>query len=528
MELIQKAIRYNQEGKRTFDQFYLDEDYNVPDAKEDIRQIIQGKGEVKIEDIRLVENYVKISGKLYFQILYVTEQAEPQPAVLEGKLPFEEMVYTEGDEMEQYFVQNIRVEFGTTLVHSRKISIRAMIEMEIGREKLKEEETAVDLDCEIPVYKKWRSVNLLKLHTTKKDTYRIKEEVTLPGTKESIGQMLLTNVSSRKLEIRLGQNEMLLRGELLIFCMYLSEEGKTDWLEQSVPYEGRIECNGVEEDMYYYIHNSLEDTLVDVRMDEDGEMRILGIEGTMNLRMNLYEEEEIELLEDLYSLDKKVVFDTREAVYEELKLQNHSKCKVSESLSLPELKDDVLQICHSDGSVQIEHMEVQGKETSNETGVLIEGILHLSFLYLKADDGMPFGSWQGMVPFSYFLECPDMSEDVCFQFSYHVEQLSVTMTGSEAVEVKAVLAFDMFLRNAVPMEVITGVRLEEISREELEERPGIVGYIVKTGDDLWTLAKQYMTTEEGIREANNLENGNLKAGEKLIICKEVGMNRQLN
>ena len=26
MELIQKTIRYNQEGKKTFDQFYLDED----------------------------------------------------------------------------------------------------------------------------------------------------------------------------------------------------------------------------------------------------------------------------------------------------------------------------------------------------------------------------------------------------------------------------------------------------------------------------------------------------------------------
>ena len=41
MELIQKTIRYNQEGKKTFDQFYLDEDYNVPDAKQDVRRIIK-------------------------------------------------------------------------------------------------------------------------------------------------------------------------------------------------------------------------------------------------------------------------------------------------------------------------------------------------------------------------------------------------------------------------------------------------------------------------------------------------------
>lgn len=55
MELIQKTIRYNQEGKKTFDQFYLDEDYNVPDAKQDVRRIIKGQGTVKIEDVKLVE-----------------------------------------------------------------------------------------------------------------------------------------------------------------------------------------------------------------------------------------------------------------------------------------------------------------------------------------------------------------------------------------------------------------------------------------------------------------------------------------
>ena len=53
---------------------------------------------------------------------------------------------------------------------------------------------------------------------------------------------------------------------------------------------------------------------MDVRMDEDGEMRILGIEGTLNLRMNIYQEEEIELLEDMYSLEQNCGFETREAV----------------------------------------------------------------------------------------------------------------------------------------------------------------------------------------------------------------------
>ena len=141
MELIRKPVHYTQEGKRIFDQFYLDEDYNVPETKDDVRRVIQGTAEVRTEDIRPVENYVRVTGKVYFQILYVTASADPRPAVLDGKIPFEEMVYAEGTEGESYYIQNVRTEFTVSVVHSRKLNLRVMVEMEVDRETLKDEET---------------------------------------------------------------------------------------------------------------------------------------------------------------------------------------------------------------------------------------------------------------------------------------------------------------------------------------------------------------------------------------------------
>ena len=192
------------------------------------------------------------------------------------------------------------------------------------------------------------------------------------------------------------------------------------------------------------------------------------------------------------------------------------KCKIVEK----PVASGAERRCSADLSqlAQIEH-ETRAENRGNPD----RRILHVSFLYLKADDALPFGNWQGMVPFSYLLECPDMPKDVRYQLSNRVEQISVTMTGSDSVEVKAVLDFDVFLRKEVPMQVITEVSLEETDREELAKKPGIVGYMVKSGDDLWTLAKQYMTTEESIRQINHLENGKIKPGDKLIICKEIGM-----
>ena len=113
-----------------------------------------------------------------------------------------------------------------------------------------------------------------------------------------------------------------------------------------------------------------------------------------------------------------------------------------------------------------------------------------------------------------------MPERVDSSLTSHVEQLAVTLAGSEAVEVKAVLAFDIFLRKQLPMEMITDVRMHPADAEAAAERPGIVGHIVQEGEDMWSLAKKYMTTVEGIMEINGLDNQNVTPGDKLLILKE--------
>lgn len=278
MELRKKNVHCSQIGKRMIHQFFVDDDYNVPDAKNDVLRVVQGEGHVKVEGIERMENYLRVSGKLYFQVLYVTDEVEPKLSAVEGRLPFEEMVYIEeGEAQVTYSVGDYRVEFVPTLIHSRKMNLKAMVELQICREVLREEETTTGIEEEEEIFQKKRTAKVLELHTGKKDTYRIKEEITLPGTKENIGTILWTDIVNRKLDSKLIDDQLVVKGELLVFCLYLSEEQKEDWIEQTVPYEGTVECSGAEAQMYHHLYANLEDTLVDIRMDEDGEMRVLGL-----------------------------------------------------------------------------------------------------------------------------------------------------------------------------------------------------------------------------------------------------------
>lgn len=287
-----------------------------------------------------------------------------------------------------------------------------------------------------------------------------------------------------------------------------------DWVEQILPYNGRVECSNVDASMYHHIRTMLEDVNVDVKMDEDGEMRTLGIEGTLQLQIAVYEEDTVEVLTDMYSIEKECRIERQEAVLEKLLIQNHLKCKLTEQLSLPELREDVLQICCNSGRVEVERMETAAE------GIQIEGILHLRFLYVKESDEVPFAVWQGMIPFSYLLECEAMTENASYEIQPALEQLSVSLMGGGDVEVKAVLAFHSLIKQPINEEMMTDFFLDEPELDGNKKTPGIIGYLVKDGEELWDLAKRYHTTTDRLKEVNGLETDVIKVGDRILIFQE--------
>lgn len=514
MEYEKKELFVYHAGNTVTDQFTLDDDFNIPDAKQDVSRVVLAEGSLQIEDIKQVENYVRVSGKLYFKVLYVTEEGEKRLAFLDGRIPFEEMVYVQEETDGKFFMKSADCELNATVIHSRKLNLKAVVDLKLCPEERRQEHITTNAEGSSRLFKKYNEKNLLILSAVKKDTYRIKEEITIGGTKETIGTLLWTDVSSRKLDTRVVQDALLLQGELLLFCFYESEEGKTDWLEQTIPYEGRIELTEAHEGMYHQIDSTISDATADIRMDEDGEMRILGIEATLEARIILYEEEKISYLEDVYALKSVCRPQCVEKRMERFLMQNHSKCKVAERLLLPEIKDDILQICHSNARVQIESTERTAE------GIRIEGVLHVFFLYIKADDSFPFDVWQGMVPFSYMPECNETAENMVFDLTCGVEQLTVSLLGNSEIEVKAVVALNCFVKQPVVLMDIEEIEEEPLDMEELEKRPGIIGYIGKEQDELWDIAKRYHTTVESIMLANDKTDSTVRQGEKLLIFKE--------
>ena len=78
MEQIKKTVRAGRIGPGVTDQFYVDEDINIPEAKYDAARVVYSSGRIHVEDIRPAEHYARVTGRLSYQILYETEDGGEQ------------------------------------------------------------------------------------------------------------------------------------------------------------------------------------------------------------------------------------------------------------------------------------------------------------------------------------------------------------------------------------------------------------------------------------------------------------------
>ena len=286
-------------------------------------------------------------------------------------------------------------------------------------------------------------------------------------------------------------------------------------LVETVPFSGEVELEPSVEEMIPFITVRLVHKELEVNPDSDGEMRELSVDAVMELDMRLYEEKELEILNDLYALDRELDMDTGEACFDQIAARNQLKTRLQEKVDLP-VGQRILQICHSDGDVKLDEVQIRDGELS------MDGVLEVQLLYLTADDSSPVGASTEVLPFHMTAQVPGITEDSVYQMEPGLEQISAVMLGGDSVEIKASVTMDVLVLNQVCGQVILNVREEPLDTERLKQIPGIVGYVVQPGDSLWKIARKFHTSVDAVMADNGLTDPSIQPGDKLIIVKAVG------
>lgn len=516
MELRKEDIQMLRVKSRAVSQVTFDMDYNVPDVKQDIGRMIQHKGEVTMEEVRLNDGHAFLKGSLNVDLLYVGEE-EGRVYSLSAKLPMEETLNLDGIVSGDKMCLKWEIEdLSLHLIHSRKLNIKAVVTFYATVDELAGVRLPVSLDDSSVSVKK-KNMRLLSLAVHKKDTLRKKEEITLASNKPNIEELLWHTVEVRGLDLRPEDGMVRAKGELFVFALYEGDDegGTLQWLEYSVPFTGEVECGGCSAEMIPNMEASVIHQTVEVKPDADGEERLLLADVVLELDMKLYREEEHELILDVYTPYRQCIPRGRKEVLESLLIRNFSKCRLADRVAVKETQGKVLQICHGQGRVKVDKTKIV------KDGIQVEGIVQMKILYIVGNDDMPFYSMETMLPFTHIVEARGIGEDSVYHLHADLEQMSTTMVDSNEIEVKATVSLNVLVISCGEEMIIDKIEEQPLDKEAVRSMPGITVYMVKPGDTLWDIAKKFYTTVEEICDRNELENQELKVSQPLLLIKKV-------
>lgn len=517
MELVKKKIHMDRIASKAGTQIVLEEDVNISDNRPDASHLIAVRGDVMIDEIRVNDDRVGLKGRLQVQMLYLTEE-EGMCASMEAALPFEEKINMEGVHSGDTVLYSWTVEDLTVgLINSRKMSVQAMVSFHLEQEEKLEQEAAVDIYHEEPVEYRKQIYPLLQMAVNKKDIFRIKEEMELPGNLPNAFQIIWNSIMLNNIEFKALDEKIALQGEMKAFFLYEGEgdNDRTLWYENTVPFSGMIECHGCRENMIPDIRYAASSCNVEIKPDFDGEERVFCVENVLDLDIRLYEEENLEVLSDIYGVAKEIEAVTTEVSLKSLLFHNSGKCKCADHAKIQNTEMHMYQLVHSESEIQID------EQTVVDSGIAINGVLNITTIYLCTNGQNTLYATKSSLPFQYVMDVPGIKPDCDYHIHYSLEQLSVTMLDSDELDIKAVLTFDILVFTSRRTNLITDIKVEELDMNKISELPGMVIYIAGAGDTLWDIGKKYYVPIAQLKEVNELVSEEIKTGDKILVVKGI-------
>ncbi|HKM03324.1 MAG TPA: SPOCS domain-containing protein [Lachnospiraceae bacterium] len=517
MELIKKNIHMDHMKCKAVTQVTLEEDVNISDNKPDVSKIVFEKGDIKIDEVKASQDHAFMRGKLLFSILYTSSDSEKTVWSMEGSIPFEEQINMEGLRPGDSVNVNWSMEdLSIGLINSRKISVRSLITFTLASHELYDMELPVDLSCDDSIEYRRKKINLWEIAVWKKDVFRIKEEMEIPKNLPNIFHIIWENVRPLWMEFKVLDGKIGVQGELSVFFLYEGEgdESPIRFYEAVLPFAGVVECSGCLENMIPVIHYQKSQQEMEIRPDFDGEQRIASVEFVFDLDIRLYEEENTEMISDVYGVTKEIETVENEEDLKSILVKNVGKQKVTGRIKIKSENGRIMQLVHSEADVVIDNTTIV------DEGIEINGSITVRILYVTNDDAIPFSTVKEELPFTYTIEAPGIKEGCTYTIDPNVEQINVSMVDSEEIDVKALLSYHTVVFCNNTSAVIKDVTVSELNLDLLSKLPSIVIYIVKAGDSLWQIGKRYYVPVARIKELNGLTSDLIYPGDKLLIVKD--------
>ncbi|ONI45159.1 hypothetical protein AN642_00240 [Epulopiscium sp. SCG-B10WGA-EpuloA2] len=518
VDLIKKWITVTKSTQGASSQIVKEKDIIVPDGMTDVKKILLLDGKIRMDHIDIQANKLMYKGQIDVIILYVPEGINNSVVKMNGSIMLDDFMIVEGLEPSDrvnfnYDIENIH----DTILNERKINIKAIIALDVDVISTKEVYMIEDVKTEEIVQKKTEEIDIITMVPYKEEKKPLKEELTIPQNKPIIGEILKQTMKIKEEQIKRTDEEIIFNCIVEVSTMYKSaeDENNLEVVSYKIPFNGNIEL--IRDDNEAYISCELEviPTYTEIKPDYDGEDRIIGIECFVNAKYATYNNELSEVVNDIYCPGKKVTISGDNESYQNLVFKDTVDFPKKVNLNAEGLSPENNKIFDAEMVAKIDDKILNGNIMT------VEGFVEIKVTYITEDGANKIGVLEDAVPFEIELSTTVNKGDYTNKIEVLVKDVNVVNFSKDNITLDYNLECDINIYDKKELKIIDDIILEDMTKEELSEYPSIIVYTVKSGENLWEIAKRFNTTVDDISEVNEFEkDAKLKGGEKVIIIKK--------
>ncbi|WP_317366966.1 SPOCS domain-containing protein [uncultured Tyzzerella sp.] len=520
MEILKKDITIDKKIGKETSQVLIEGDIIVPDTKPDIDVVLEANGSAYIDSKDIVNDRITFKGNLDINVLFIAKGDNKPIYNMQSTYPINDFINMEGidKDMTVFTTCNI-TNLDYKLINDRKVSFRAILDVTsevLAKENIEAVTTIDGLDEN---QMKVTNINVNKVACTKFDRFNIKDDIEISSGRPNIREILDINFNIINKDVRTQLEKINISGDIRACVLYKSDEEDSiiTYFEQDIPFNGSIEIDGATDDMIGDVYLDIQEKNIQILEDVDGEPRLIGMDIYIGCNIKVSYENEMNILEDAYALDKKINIEKNIQSYPMLVCKNKNQASIKEVVKLDEDCPPILQVLKVSGKPILDNVEIL------EDKIIAEGILDCKILYITNNDEYPIHCFNTIIPYRQAIDAKGTNPQMAkVDINSYIEHIGVNMMSDKDVEIRCAINFDTCVLKEKEVAFITDVIFEEIDEEFLNSIASMIIYVVQSGDTLWDLAKKFNTTVDDIVELNDIENPDLiYPGQKLLILKKV-------
>jgi hypothetical protein len=475
---------------------FIDEYVIIPDALSGVGKIVFVNLFPGVKKVDQVSSGAHLKGVLRYNIGYIADDPFSSVKVLSGEIDFSGDVSLEGiGELESFVKTNCRIDkIDYSVINSKKISLNVVIKADFEFCFWRREPYVVDGNYgkEAQTLKKTETV--FSLVDIKEEEFAVTGRIQIPFDQDEISQVALANVKQYTGDIREEDGRIWVKIKGEVEAGYISTQGKLHVESADFGEERSIHVDTILDGLKYTMNASLKDIDTYLTEDGDGELRVLEYTTTFDALIEIYEEVQMEYLEDVYFLKSEGDVEVKEI--EVLKdILNYKK-----SINLQAFYEGMGSF--HDVYVTSSFIDFGAREEENQ--IIVDGKVIIRGVLIPQEEGEFAKEIEVDMPFTNAIAMDDF-EDINFEnmrLNLTIEEVSVSFIDNQKTEFDVNIRADIGMFKTKKIEVVCDVE-QGAGIEIQDEQSAIVKlYYTSSNDTLWNICKKYKVKKEELQDIN--------------------------